>query len=115
MERFGLRRLAGARPVVVCDVIDRRLDYVPGDPRLVRVRSDREGIRAAVTDVTCVRVADVVIELGSSGGARLDPGHAPVRMTVGPRWGSVGTGAQNLDCKRSGQELVGIQHRDAVR
>jgi threonine dehydrogenase-like Zn-dependent dehydrogenase len=73
--------IAGAGLVVVCDVVDHRLDLAPSDPRLVRVRADREGVRAVVAQKTGGRMADVVIEL--TGDPRLIPAEAGLLRELG--------------------------------
>jgi len=56
-------RLCGARPVVVADISDARLDLLPEDPAVVSVNPSRDDVVAAVEGATRGRMADVVFEV----------------------------------------------------
>lgn len=56
-------RIAGARPVVVIDPLQDRLDRLPRDPAMIALRAGIGELRQAVAEVTGGRMADVVFEV----------------------------------------------------
>lgn len=64
-------RLAGARPVVVVDIAEKRLDLLSDDPALIALDPSRQDVRAAVEKATRGRMADVVFEV--TGNQKLIP------------------------------------------
>ena len=61
-------RLCGARPVVVVDVADNRLERLPeGDPAIVRVNAHQRPVAEVVSEATRGRLADVAFELTGLG------------------------------------------------
>ncbi|NLW49728.1 MAG: zinc-binding dehydrogenase [Candidatus Brocadiaceae bacterium] len=57
---------AGARPVLGVDISEHRLGFLPDQPGYVRVRGDNDP-KAAVSEATAGRLADLVFELTGNG------------------------------------------------
>lgn len=56
-------RLSGARPVIVVDIADPRLQLLPDDPAVIPLNPKREQVKPAVEKATRGRLADFVFEV----------------------------------------------------
>lgn len=60
-------RLCGAKPVIVVDISDNRLERLPEDPSIIPVNSKNEDVVSIVKKVTKGRMADIVFEVTGIG------------------------------------------------